>query len=348
MPRNAKQISSTSFPFVLGALLGLAAASPILATAQDSPSQQTISPIKPSSTQGAAHLPSSPKQKTFSSPQQAAQSLHDAARNHDENALLAILGPGAHDIVIWTDNSADRNAQDDVFTRKYEQMHRLVKEPDNEITLYVGAENWPLPIPIVGREGAWYFDSNLGRREILYRRIGENEMDAIDALHGIMDAENQYFDDNSEFAQHLNCSPGHHDGLFSPGNKSDDSPLGPYVAEADFARSDRTPFHGYYFLILTEQGPHTHGGARNYIVNGKMTSGFAIAAFPAVYRSSGVKTFVVNEHGMIQEKDLGPNTTQIASAMKLYDPDGSWTRVRPGQFLSSGSALPKTGNSNPK
>jgi hypothetical protein len=340
MPRDAQQISSTSFSFVLGALLGLAAASPIAAAAQDSPSRQTTSPAKSSSTQRTAPVPSHPAQKTFSSPQQAAQSLYDAAHNHDENAMLAILGAGARDIVIWTDNSTERSTQDDVFTRKYEQMHRLVKEPDNEVTLYVGAENWPLPIPIVARDGTWYFDSNLGRHEILYRRIGENEMDAIDALRGITDAENQYFTDNSEYAQHMNCSPGQRDGLFSPMNKTDASPLGPYVAEADYARSDRTPFHGYYFLILTEQGPRAYGGARSYIVNGKMTSGFAVVAFPAVYRSSGVKTFVVNEHGMIHEKDLGPNTTRIASAMKSYDPDSNWSRVRPNQFLSFSSNLP--------
>jgi hypothetical protein len=343
MPYSPKQISSRSFSFALGALLSLAAASPLLARAQGSSSQQ--SSLGTSTTQTVSHLFSAPKQKTFSSPQQAARSLFDAANSHDENALLAILGPGARDIVIWTDNSAERDAQDDVFTKKYEQMNRLVKEPDNEITLYVGAENWPMPIPIVGRDSTWYFDSNLGRREVLYRRVGENEMDAIDVLHGIMAAENQYFEDNSEFAQHLNCSPGLRDGIFSPVNNNDDDPLGPFVAEADYDRSDHAPFHGYYFLILTEQGPHTHGGARSYVVNGKMTDGFAIVAFPAVYRSSGVKTFVVNQHGMIYERDLGPNTTKLASEMKLYDPDGSWARVRSDQFLSLEPALPATGNS---
>ena len=186
--------------------------------------------------------------------------------------MLVILGPGARDMVIWTDNGAERQAQVDVFVKKYQQMHRLVKEPDNETTLYIGPENWPLPVPILERNGVWYFDSNLGRREILYRRIGENEMDAIMALHGIVDAENQYFADNSEYAQHLNCSPGKHDGLFSqPSGSNDESnALGPYIAGAGYDRSDRTPFHGYYFLILTEQGPHAHDGPRNYITSGKM------------------------------------------------------------------------------
>jgi hypothetical protein len=330
MLRDPNQTSSRSFPLVLAVLVALAAGAAISATAQDSPSKQTP----------AAKSPQQP-QKTFSSPQEAASALYDAAHNHDDNAMLAILGSGARDVVLWTDDSAERNAQDDVFTKKYEQMHRFVKEPDNETTLYVGAENWPLPIPLVERNGAWYFDSNLGRREIMYRRIGENEMDAIDALHGIMDAENQYFASNSEYAQHLNCSAGQHDGLFSSANSSDESnPLGPYVAEASYARSDRTPFHGYYFLVLTAQGPHAHGAARNYIVGGKMTGGFAVVAFPAAYRSSGVKTFVVNAHGMIHEKDLGPKTTQVASAMKLYDPDTTWMRVRPGQFLTVGPTPP--------
>jgi hypothetical protein len=343
MPCDSMQFSSMSTSFMLGALLSLAVASPTSATGQASPPKRST--IKPSSTQKAAHPLSNPKQKAFSSPQQAARSLYDAAHNHDDNAILTVLGPGARDIVLWTDNSAERNAQDDVFTEKYEQMNRLVKEPDNEITLYVGAENWPMPIPIVGRDGAWYFDSNLGRREILYRRIGENEMDAIDALNGIMDAENQFFADNSEFAQHINCSPDHRDGIFSPGNNKDDDLLGPNIAEAEFDRSDHAPFHGYYFLILREQGPHTHGGAHNYVVNGKMTDGFGIVAFPAVYRSSGVKTFVVNQYGMIYERDLGTNTTQIAREMKLYDPDSSWTRIRSDQFVSFEAPLPNTGHS---
>ena len=222
------------------------------------------------------------QQKTFSSPKEAAQALYDAARSHDEKALIAILGPGARDIVIWSDDQAERYAQHDTFAKNYEQMHRLVAEPDNETTLYVGAENWPVPFPLVEHNGSWFFDSDLGSREIMFRRIGENEMDAMEALRGIMAAENQFDAQNGEYAQHLNCSPGQHDGLFSPesGNDMDKNPIGPYLAEASYKRSDRTPFHGYYFLILTAQGAHAHGGARSYIVDGKMTGGFAVVAFP--------------------------------------------------------------------
>ncbi len=283
--------------------------------------------------------------KTFPSAEKAADALYAAAKNHDESSMLAILGPDARDIVVWTDSSADRNAQDDQFAQKYQQMHRLVKEPDNETTLYVGAENWPLPIPIVDRDGSWYFDCSLGRREILYRRIGENEMNTIDTLRGALDAENQYYANSAdeganaveEYAQHFTCSQGQHDGLFSPasGNDDDSNAIGPYLAQASYERSDREPFDGYFFRVLTAQGPHARGGARNYIVNGKMTGGFAIVAFPAAYRSSGVKTFIVNQDGQIFEKDLGPGTAQLAAAMKTYDPDGTWTHVRRNEFLNN-------------
>lgn len=337
MSRDAKKISSCKLSFTIVALLFVFAASPILARAQDASSPQSAAPAKPSPTHhAAAHNVPNAKQKTFSSPKEAAQALYDAARNHDEQALIAILGPDARDIVVWSDDQAERYAQHDTFAKKYEQMHRLVAEPDNETTLYVGAENWPVPFPLVEHSGSWFFDSDLGRREIMFRRVGENEMDAMEALRGIMAAENQFDDQNDEYAQHLNSSPGQHDGLFSPenGNDMDKNPIGPYLAEASYKRSDRTPFHGYYFLILTAQGPHAHGGARSYIVDGKMTGGFAVVAFPAVYRSSGVKTFIVNQHGMIYEKDLGPKTAEIASSIKNYDPDGTWARVHANQFLT--------------
>lgn len=168
-------------------------------------------------------------------------------------------------------------------------------------------------------------------------------MNTIDTLRGTVDAENQYYADSAgaganaieEYAQHFTCSQGQHDGLFSPasGNDDDSNAIGPYLAQASYDRSDREPFHGYFFRILTAQGPHEHGGARNYIVNGKMTGGFAVIAFPAAYRSSGVKTFIVNQDGRIFSKDLGPRTMQLAAAMKNYDPDSTWTLVLPDEFV---------------
>lgn len=335
MSRDAKQFSFR-FSITVAALLVVLATSSTLAGPQDEPPKQTASPTKPSSTHSAAQNAARSKQRTFSSPQQAAQALYEAARNHDENVMLAILGPSAHDIVIWTDNQPERYAQDDAFARKYEQMHRFIKEPDNTTCLYVGAENWPLPFPLIEHNGSWFFDSDLGSREIMFRRIGENEMHAIDALHGIIAAENQFNAETGEYAQHLNCSQGQHDGLFAPENGNDmaKNAVGPYLAEASYKRSDRKPFHGYYFLLLTAQGPHAHGGAGSYIVDGKMTGGFAVVAFPAVYRSSGVKTFIVNQSGMIYEKDLGAKTAEIASSMKTYDPDGTWARCHANQFLT--------------
>ncbi|MGA7622142.1 MAG: DUF2950 family protein [Candidatus Acidiferrales bacterium] len=337
MSRDAKKSFSCKFSITIVALLAVFAASPNLARAQDASSSQTAASAKRSPTHRASvqNVPQA-QQKSFSSPEEAAQALYDAARNHDEKDLIAILGSAARDIVIWSDDQSERYAEDDTFAKKYGRMHRLVAEPDNETTLYVGAENWPVPFPLVEHNGSWFFDSNLGSREIMFRRIGENEIVAMDALRGIIAAENQFDAQNGVYAQHLNCSPGQHDGLFSPenGNDMDMNPIGTYLAEASYKRSDRAPFHGYYFLILTAQGSHAHGGARNYIVDGKMTGGFAVVAFPAVYRSSGVKTFIVNQHGMIHEKDLGSKTAEIASAMKIYDPDGTWGRASANQFLT--------------
>ena len=338
MLRDAKDTRRFSLVMLAAALLGTFLVVSGQAQAQTAAPQTSPAAQAASSQTRAQH-------KTFPSPGEAADALYTAAKNHDESAMLAIFGLDARDVVLWTDNSADRYAQDDQFAAKYDQMHRLVKEPDNETTLYVGAENWPLPIPIVQRAGGWYFDCSLGRREILYRRIGENEMNTIDTLRGTVDAENQYYANSAgagangveEYAQHFTCSQDQRDGLFSPagGDNDDSNAIGPYLAQASYDRSDREPFHGYFFRILTAQGPHAHGGARNYIVDGKMTAGFAVVAFPAAYRSSGVKTFIVSQDGRIFSKDLGPRTAQLAGAMESYDPDSTWTRVRTNEFLNA-------------
>ena len=344
MSRDSMQMVRFSSLSSIGALL-LAAVLvvPIGVQAQNAPPKAS-SAAQVSSPQAKTQSRPRTQHETFSSPKEAAEALYNAVRNHDENAMIAIFGPDARDVVIWTDSSDDRNAQDDQFAKKYQQMHRLVKEPDNETTLYVGAENWPLPIPIVEHDGTFYFDCVLGRREIMYRRIGQNEMSTLDTLRAIVDAENQYYANSAEagsnaeqYAQHLTCNQGQHDGLFSPDNSADEdsNAIGPSLARASYDRSDREPFHGYFFRILTAQGPHPRRGAHSYIVNGKMTGGFAIIASPAVYRSSGVKTFVVGQDGWIFEKDLGPGTTQLAAAIKIYDPDSTWTRVRLNRFLNT-------------
>lgn len=273
-----------------------------------------------------------PNQKTFASPQEAASALSTAARNNDEGALLLILGPDAVDIVQWTDNPEDRKAERGQFAQKYDQMHRLVNEPDGETTLYVGAENWPLPIPLVQANGAWFFETSLGRQEILYRRVGENELNTIDVVHAIVDAEKEYYSQSASgnsthtYAARFNSGESVHNGLYWP-SADNDSPLGPYLARASYNRSDHVPLHGYFFRILTAQGANAGGGAKSYLANGKMTAGFAVVAFPAQYRLSGVKTFLANQDGTVYECDLGPMTTELATALKAYNPDSTWHKA---------------------
>ena len=298
-----------------------------------SPAKQS-SASRPSSQPNAQHTQKKPQAKTFPSPQDAAAALYAAAEKNDEHEMLLIFGPNANDIIVWSQDPAERKADIDLFAQKYRQMHRLVKEPDSETTLYVGAENWPLPFPLVEQNGLWYFDADLGRKEILYRRIGENQWDTIDVLSAMVDAENEYFEQSGstgaqQYASRLNSAPSSRDGLYWDENRSGSvSPIGSYVARAGYNRSDRKPLYGYYFRIITQQGPNARGGARNYMINGEMTGGFAFVAFPAEYRSSGVKTFIVNQDATIYEKDLGPMTGQIASTMVAYNPDSSWTKVR--------------------
>jgi Protein of unknown function (DUF2950) len=329
MPALEKDVSRSRRRILNGAILLTLLAGGLAFTArfcraQDTPAQQHAPQA------ATAKSASQPTRKTFSSAEDAATALYQAARNNDEKSILVILGPGARDIVMWTDNADDRKADADVFAKKYDEMHRLVKEPDNETTLYVGAENWPLPIPLVEQNGAWYFDADLGRQEILYRRIGENEMNTIDTLRALSMAEHQYYDSagsGSEYSPRFASEAGKHDGLYWPDSNEDESPIGPYLAQADYSQTGRKPLHGYYYRMLTEQGPMGPGGAQKYLADGKMTGGFAFVAFPAAYRSSGVKAFIVCQNGMVYEKDLGRSTTSIASTMTAFNPDQSWTRV---------------------
>lgn len=341
MPRCKKH--SFAAPASLAAVLFLAAFSGVagLAAQQDNQNSQTLPSKKstpPAGHPSAAGNGAAGAHKTFSSAQDAATALYSAAKNHDETTMVVILGPGSKEMVEWIDDPTMRNSDIDLFVQKYGQMHRLVHEPDDETTLYVGAENWPLPIPIVEKNGAWYFDSAMGKREIMFRRIGKNEMDAAESLHALVDAENDYYTqmaDSSgmhEYAARLSSSDGKHDGLYWPQGSnaagSEECPLGPYMAKASYDDPNRKPLHGYYFRLLTEQGPKARGGARSYITDGKLAGGFAFVAFPAEYRSSGVETFIVNDSGIVYEKDLGPMTAQVAASMKAYNPDATWVRVR--------------------
>ena len=280
-------------------------------------------------------------QKIFSSPEDASNALVTAAQNDDERAALEILGPDGKQIISSGDETEDARARAN-FVEKYHEMHRLVKEPDGTTTLYIGAENWPTPIPLVNKSNSWYFDTEAGKKEILYRRIGQNEISAIRVCQELVAAEKEFYSAHHEYAQKMNSDEGLHNGLYWKAADGEPlSPIGPLVASAlaEGYRKDQgagpTPFHGYYFRILTEQGKQAQGGAKNYIVNGKMTDGFAFVAYPAEYRSSGVMTFIVGNHGVVYQKDLGKKVEVLAKAMKRFDPDSHWEKAEEQQERSA-------------
>ena len=278
-------------------------------------------------------------ERTFSSPGEAVLALYNAVKSNDSQALAAIFGSDANKVLHTGDNVADKNMAAN-FLRAYDQMHRVDIEPDQTVTLYIGADNWPLPISIAkNSSGAWYFDTESGEREILYRRIGRNENDAIEILHGLVAAQLDYASASrdgtpaGQYAMKFISDEGKHNGLYW--KTSDDetpSPIGPGLVSAAtegyrFQQGQQAPFHGYFFRILTKQGAGAKGGAIDYVVNGKFTRGFAFVAYPAEYRNSGVMTFIVNKSGIVYQKDLGEQTAAIASAMQEYNPDSTWDRV---------------------
>ena len=284
-----------------------------------------------------------PGQKTFSSPGAAAEALVAAAQKNDTQEMLAILGKSAKDLVSSGDRVDDKERHE-LFVSKYREMHRFVTTGSGRVFLYIGAENWPSAIPLRKKGSEWYFDTDYGRQEILYRRIGSNELNVIKVCEAIVNSEKEYYDGLHDgdtvhqFAQKFRSAPGKQNGLYWKLTSSDQpqSPLGPLVAEAAsegyvhhvHQRSSQPhPFHGYVYRLLTRQGAAAKGGAKDYIVDGKMTGGFALVAYPVRYRDSGVMTFVVNQDGQIYQKDLGPQTEQIASEMVEYNPDSTWEAV---------------------
>jgi Protein of unknown function (DUF2950) len=273
-------------------------------------------------------------QKTFSSPEAASNALVSAVQSNDEKAMLDILGPDGKQIVSSGDETADAASRAN-FVQRYQQMHRLVKEPDGNTVLYIGAENWPTPIPLVNNSSSWYFDTEAGKKEILFRRIGRNEISTIGVCQELVAAQQEYYStQHNEYAQKIFSDEGQHNGLYwKVAEGEPQSPIGPLVARAvatGYAKSPDgkpTPFRGYYYNILTRQGKNGPGGAKGYLVNGKMTEGFAFVAFPVEYRSSGVMTFIVSEDGVVFQKDLGKKTDALAKAMKEYNPNSSWQKA---------------------
>jgi hypothetical protein len=273
-------------------------------------------------------------QKVFSSPEDASNALVTAAQSNDEKAMLDILGPDGKRIVWSGDDAEDAQSRAN-FVQRYQEMHRLVKEPDGTTTLYIGAENWPTPIPLISQGSSWYFDTEAGKKEILYRRIGENETSTIQVCQELVAAQKEFYSaQHNEYAQKIFSDEGQHNGLYwKAADGEPQSPIGPLVAAAvakGYARrqdGSPTPYRGYYYLILTRQGNDGPGGAKRYIVDGKMTGGFAFVAYPAEYRSSGVMSFIVGQDGVVYQKDLGKKTDVLAKATKQYNPNSSWQKA---------------------
>ncbi|MBL8539035.1 MAG: DUF2950 domain-containing protein [Betaproteobacteria bacterium] len=283
-------------------------------------------------------LAATPKQATFESPEAAADALVAALKANDESRLLTLFGPQGGKLIGSGDTVADE-AERAKFVTAFEEAHKIEMRGDTTAMLNVGKDDWPLPIPIVKRGTVWRFDADKGLEELLNRRIGKNELYTIQVLLAIVDAQREYSaedrngDGRLEYARRFRSQPGKTDGLYWPAaDGKPESPLGPLAATASregykSQAGQRMPFHGYYFRILTAQGKDAPGGAYSYLANGHMIGGFAIVAWPAKYGASGIMTFIVNQDGVVYEKNLGPNTAQIAGEMRLFNPAAGWSKV---------------------
>jgi hypothetical protein len=279
------------------------------------------------------------KQQSFASPEEAVKALVDAMKAGDLKALSAILGPAGRPLISSGDAVADKQARQR-FVEAYEEANKLEKAGETKAVLSVGKDNWPLPIPVVKKGEAWRFDTAAGKEEILNRRIGRNELSVIQVCQAYVDAQREYArvdrdgDGLREYARKFASDKGKMNGLYWEAKEGEaESPLGPAVVRARAQGYTRkksggpTPYFGYFYRILTAQGPDAPDGARDYIVKGKMRGGFAMVAYPAQYGVSGVTTFIVNQDGTVYQKDLGRNTAKIAQAMKAYNPDSTWKKV---------------------
>jgi hypothetical protein len=288
---------------------------------------------------GLLTLSADARQRSFDTPEEAVTVLVAAIKADDRKALLDILGPEGQSLVVSSgDDVADRNARAK-FAAEYDRAHRI-EGGGGKVVLYVGPDDFPFPIPLLPEGPVWRFDTKAGKEEIVNRRIGRNELAAIQVCLAYVDAQREYYSEDRnadglrEYARRVTSTPGKRDGLYwetKPDEKP--SPLGPLVAAA---RSEgygagqggaAAPYYGYYYRILTAQGSDAPGGAYSYLAHGRMIGGFALVAFPAQYGVSGVMTFAVNHDGIVYQKDLGPDTAAVARAMKQFNPDGSWKKV---------------------
>jgi len=280
------------------------------------------------------------KQRSFSSPEDAVEAMVSALKSNDQKMIAAIFGHGSKGLISSGDEVADRENRER-FLKAYEEKNKLEKVGDKKAILYVGNEDWPLPIPLVKRGRSWFFHTKEGKEEIINRRIGKNELSVIRVCMAYVDAQWEYAlkdrngDKLLEYAGKFVSETGKKDGLYWETKEGEElSPLGPFVAaareEGYVAKGpdDKpVPYHGYYYKILTAQGKNARGGAYDYMVNGRMVGGFALVAYPARHGSSGIMTFVVNQDGVVYERNLGKKTGEIARAMKTFDPDKEWKKA---------------------
>jgi hypothetical protein len=286
---------------------------------------------------GSAHA-QTVKQSMFATPEEAVKALVEAWKSNDAKAVEAIFGPGSRDILLSGDPVADK-AVVEKFLSFYGEKHRL-EVTEVKANLNIGNDDWPFSVPLAKKDGLWYFDTKAGREEMLARRIGQNELSAIQVCLAFVDAQREYTlkdrdgDGLLEYAQKFGSDKGKRNGLYwKVAEGEEQSPLGPLAAAAQKQgyskkKQQPEPFHGYYYRILTGQGKNAPGGAYDYMVKGNMIGGFALVAYPSKYANSGVMTFIVNHDGVVYQKDLGRNTEKTAQAMKHFDPDSTWKKAQ--------------------
>jgi hypothetical protein len=283
----------------------------------------------------AAAPPTAPAAETFDTPQKAVDALLQAVSDYDVPALMKIFGPDGKDFVSSSDPVRDKSLGAD-FAAKAKEKNTVSIDPNNKARaiLTVGDDDWPFPVPLVKKNGKWFFDSKQGHNEILFRRIGSNELDAIQVCRGFVEAQKEYaselHDDSrvNQYAQKIFSTPGKHDGLYwqNPDGTAG-GPISEPVAQAieeGYSANSRSGYHGYYFKVLKGQGPAAPLGRLDYVIEGVMIGGFALVAVPVEYRVTGVKTFMVSYDGIVYQKDLGPDSLAIVKKMELYNPDKTW------------------------
>jgi hypothetical protein len=285
----------------------------------------------------AEDAPAAPK--TYPTAEAVVDALIAAARSEDLSALITVLGESAEPLVSSGDDVADANARSRLVDQ-YDQTHELVADGTDKFTLEVGDDGWPFPFPIVKVGDQWAFDVDAGIDEVVYRRIGRNELGAMEACRGIVEAQKDYASDGHDglpagiYAQKLMSDPGKQNGLYWPSQPDERaSPVGPFIATAAAegyrkdAKEGPQPYHGYVYRLLTAQGAAAPGGARSYLKNGQLSGGFAVVAYPVEYEQSGVETFMINQDGVLYQKDLGSKTGELARAIKAFNPDSTWSKV---------------------